>query len=58
MVNTATLPLLLKQLGLPCMFAHYAEQATIAENKHWHYTEYLSALSSMEAVILPCFSRH
>ncbi len=49
MVNTATLPLLLKQLGLPCMLAHYAEQATIAENKHWHYTEYLSALSSMEA---------
>src|SRR5690606_22884590 len=49
MANTATLPLLLKQLGLPCMLAHYDEQAAIAEDKHWHYTEYLTVLSSMEA---------
>lgn len=49
MANTATLPLLLKQLGLPCMLAHYEEQAQIAENKHWQYTEYLMALSGMEA---------
>jgi DNA replication protein DnaC len=48
MANTATLPLLLKQLGLSCMLAHYDEQASIAENKHWHYTEYLMTLSSME----------
>lgn len=49
MANTATLPLLLKQLGLPCMLAHYEQQAAIAENKHWHYTEYLMTLSHMEA---------
>jgi DNA replication protein DnaC len=49
MANTATLPLLLKQLGLPCMLAHYDEQATVAEQKHWHYTEYLMTLSAMEA---------
>jgi len=49
MANTATLPLLLKQLGLPCMLAHYDEQAKAAEEKHWHYTEYLSILSGMEA---------
>jgi DNA replication protein DnaC len=48
MANTATLPLLLKQLGLPCMLAHYDEQATLAEQKHWHYTEYLMTLSAME----------
>ena len=48
MSNTATLPLLLKQLGLPCMLAHYDEQASIAEDKHWHYTEYLMSLSAME----------
>ena len=49
MGNTATLPLLLKQLGLPCMLAHYEEQASIAESKHWHYTEYLMTLSNIEA---------
>ena len=49
MPNTATLPLLLKQLGLPCMLAHYDEQAKVAEDKHWCYTEYLTILSSMEA---------
>lgn len=48
MASTATLPLLLKQLGLPCMLAHYEEQASQAENKHWHYTEYLMTLSHME----------
>lgn len=49
MPNTVTLPLLLKQLNLSSMLAHYDEQAKIAEEKHWHYTEYLSVLSSMEA---------
>jgi hypothetical protein len=34
MANTATLPLLLKQLGLPCMLAHYDKQAKVAEQKH------------------------
>ena len=49
MASTVTLPLLLKQLKLTCMLAHYDEQATKAEENHWHYTEYLSTLSSMEA---------
>lgn len=48
MASTATLPLLLKQLGLPCMLAHYEDQACMAEDKHWHYTEYLMTLSNME----------
>ncbi len=31
MSNTATLPLLLKQLGLPTMLAHYKNQSAVAE---------------------------
>lgn len=49
MDSTATLPLLLKQLGLPCMLAHYEEQASVAESENWHYAQYLTALSNMEA---------
>ena len=49
MNNSATLPLLLKQLGLPSMLAHYSEQAIIAEKAHWEYTQYLAVLSQMEA---------
>lgn len=49
MSNIATLPLLLKQLGLPSMLAHYESQSKIAEDKHWEYQEYLMVLSNMEA---------
>jgi DNA replication protein DnaC len=48
MVNTATLPLLLKQLGLPTIFNHYETRAEEAAEKHWTYTEYLSVLSELE----------
>lgn len=48
MSNTATLPLLLKQLNLPSMLAHYEKQAQLGEENHWHYTQYLMSLSSME----------
>jgi DNA replication protein DnaC len=49
MPNIATLPLLLKQLGLPTILAHYEAQTAIAEEKHWGYPEYLMSLSNMEA---------
>lgn len=49
MHNTATLPLLLKQLGLPSILAHFQEQSEIAQKKHWSYPEYLMVLSNMEA---------
>lgn len=49
MSNTATLPLLLKQLGLPSMLSQYEAQAKIAEDRHWGYQEYLMVLSNMEA---------
>lgn len=51
MSSAASLPLLLKKLGLSCMLAHYEEQASIAEDKHWHYTEYLATLSNMEVAV-------
>lgn len=48
MVNSATLPLLLKQLGLPMMYRHYEAKAEEAAQSHWTYTDYLSALSNLE----------
>lgn len=48
MSNEASAPLLLKQLGLPTIYQHYAEQAHLAEKKHWTYTKYLAVLSDME----------
>ena len=48
MANTATLPLLLKQLGLPTIFHHYERKAEEAAEKHWTYTDYLSVLSELE----------
>jgi len=44
----ATLPLLLKQLGLPMMYKHYEAKAEEASEKNWAYTDYLSALSHLE----------
>lgn len=43
-----TLPLLLKQLSLPSMYAHYASQADEASSGHWSYTRYLSCLCDLE----------
>lgn len=48
MPNIATLPLLLKQLGLPGMYAHWEAQAAQAEQDHWTYPEYLASLSDQE----------
>jgi DNA replication protein DnaC len=48
MPNELSLPLLLKQLGLPMMYRHYQEQAEIAQDKHWSYSHYLSVLSDLE----------
>jgi DNA replication protein DnaC len=49
MSNTATLPLLLKQLGLPSMLAHWEEQSELAQKNNWTYPQYLSVLSNIEA---------
>jgi DNA replication protein DnaC len=48
MVKSATLPLLLKQLGLPMMYRHYEAKAEEAAQEHWTYTDYLSVLSDLE----------
>lgn len=48
MVNSVTLPLLLKQLGLPMMYRHYEAKAEEASQQHWTYADYLSALSHLE----------
>jgi DNA replication protein DnaC len=49
MSNAATLPLLLKQLGLPSMFSHWEEQSELAQKDNWTYPQYLAVLSNMEA---------
>ena len=48
MRTAETLPLLLKQLGLPSMYQHYQTQAEEAANHHWSYTTYLSHLCDLE----------
>lgn len=48
MPNAATLPLLLKQLGLPSMYTHWEEKADLAANNQWTYAEYLTTLSDIE----------
>jgi DNA replication protein DnaC len=48
MVNSASLPLLLKQLGLPMMYRHYEATADEAAQGHWTYPGYLSVLSDLE----------
>ena len=49
MCETATLPLLLKQLGLPSIYNNWEAVAREAEEKHWSYTKYLAILSELEA---------
>jgi DNA replication protein DnaC len=48
MINSAKLPLLLKQLGLPMMYQHFETKAEEAMQEHWTYTDYLSVLSDLE----------
>jgi DNA replication protein DnaC len=48
MRETATLPLLLKQLRLPSIFTHWEAYAKEAAANHWSYAKYLSALSELE----------
>ena len=49
MCETATLPLLLKQLGLPSIYNNWEAVAREAEEKHWSYAKYLAILSELEA---------
>lgn len=51
MPNVATLPLLLKQLGLPGMVTHWESHAAQAEQSRWSYPEYLASLSDQEVVL-------
>jgi len=48
MHNVATLPLLLKQLGLPSIYSHWEEMAETAQEQSWTYPQYLKALSELE----------
>jgi DNA replication protein DnaC len=48
MPSTATLPLLLKQLKLPCMFNQWENMALQAQEEHWTYPDYLTALANQE----------
>jgi DNA replication protein DnaC len=48
MHNYATLPLLLKQLNLPCIYAAWQEVAAEAEQERWQYPEYLTSLAHRE----------
>ena len=49
MRETATLPLLLKQLGLPSIYNNWESITMEAEEKHWSYAKYLTVLSEIEA---------
>lgn len=48
MSTDATTPLLLKRLHLPTMLANYKEQASIAEEQHATYAQYLANLCRLE----------
>lgn len=48
MHNIATLPLLLKQLGLPSIYKHWEEMAETAQQQSWTYPQYLKVLSELE----------
>jgi len=48
MHNTATLPLLLKQLGLPTIYRNWEEFAEMAQKQTWTYPQYLKKLSELE----------
>jgi DNA replication protein DnaC len=48
MSTTATLPLLLKQLRLPSLYAHWKDYAKQAEKSNWDHATYLSKLIELE----------
>ncbi len=48
MHNQATLPLLLKQLNLSCMYQQWEEVSLQAEQEKWDYPEYLTNLANRE----------
>lgn len=47
--ETATLPLLLRQLGLFTIATHWEEFSETAQKNHWSYPRYLTALGELEA---------
>jgi DNA replication protein DnaC len=48
MHESATLPLLLKQLGLPTFYHQWEDLAQRAQTQHWSYAKYLSILADTE----------
>lgn len=48
MSSMESLPLLLKELSLPRVLAHWEEQAELAQKCDWTYPQYLSILSNLE----------
>lgn len=48
MPKVETLPLLLKQLGLPTMFQKWERTEDIADEKKWRHAEYLASLCEYE----------
>ena len=48
MPSVETLPLLLKQLGLPSMSSHWESMVDEAIEKEWKHPVYLAALSELE----------
>ena len=48
MRDAATLPLLLKQLGLPSIYANWEKLAKQAQEESWSYAKYLASLSEYE----------
>jgi len=48
MHNIATLPLLIKQLGLPSIYSRWEELAETAQTQNWTYPQYLKSLCEIE----------
>ena len=48
MHNQASLPLLLKQLHLPCMYHQWEEVSLQAQQEKWDYAQYLTVLINLE----------
>ena len=48
MPNSAALPLLLKQIGLPSMYVNWEADAQAAAQAHWSHPEYLAVLADKE----------
>ena len=48
MHNQASLPLLLRQLHLPCMYSQWEEVSLQAQQEKWDYAQYLTVLTNLE----------